>query len=269
MNFLATRFDLGREYRSLNVYRLAISATHPRIQGFNVGQHPLVVQLLKGIHNSRPPMPRNINTWDVEKVTQYLASLGPNEQLTLKQLSKKLVVLLALSSAERGSELTAHDLRYRRFHPEGVSFNFPELTKGVRVGKPLKTSFHASFPLNELLCPCLCLKEYEKRTKPFRQSSETKPNKLFLSVNRPHKPIDSGTLSHWVKDCLVEAGIDSNAFKAHSTRSAATSGAVKAGISISEIIRLEDWTKESTFKKFYYYPVWDATEGRAILNVSG
>ena len=196
LNFLTTHIDLGREYRTLNVYRSAISATHPRIQGFNVGQHPLVVQLLKGIYNSRPPMPRYVNIWDVEKVTQYLASLGPNEQLTLKQLSKKLVVLLALSSAERGSELVAHDLRYRRFHPEGVSFNLPELTKGVRVGKPLKTSFHASFPLNELLCPCLCLKEYEKRTKPFRPSSETESNKLFLSVNRPHKPIASGTLSH-------------------------------------------------------------------------
>ena len=109
----------------------------------------------------------------------------------------------------------------------------------------------------------------KKRTKPFRPSSETEPNKLFLSVNRPHKPIASGTLSHWVKDCLLEAGIDSNVFKADSTRSAATSGAVKAGISISEIIRLGDWTKESTFKKFYYRPVWEATVGRAALNVSG
>jgi hypothetical protein len=58
-------------------------------------------------------------------------------------------VLLALTSAERGSELIAHDLRFRRFHPEGVSFNLPELTKRVRVGKPLKTSFHVSFPENE------------------------------------------------------------------------------------------------------------------------
>ena len=147
---------------------------------------------------------------------------------------------------------------------------FQNLQKGVRVRKPLKTSFHASFPLNELLCPCLCLKECEKRTKPFRPSSETEPNnKPFLLVHRPHKQIASGTLSHWVKDCLLEAGIDSNVFKAHSTRSAATSGAVKAGISISEIITLGDWTKESTFKKFYYRPVWDATVGRTILNVSG
>ena len=117
------------------------------------------------------------------------------------------------------------------YHTKGVSLHLPELTKGVRVGKPLKTFFYASFAPNELLCPCLCLKEYEKRTKPFCPSSEAEQNKLFLSVNRPHKPIASGTLSHWVKDCLLEAGIHSNVFKAHSTRSAAISGAAKAGIS--------------------------------------
>ena len=178
-------------------------------------------------------------------------------------------MLLALSSAGRGSELIAHDLWYIPFHPEGVSFNLPELTKGVRVGKPVKTSFHASFPQNELLCPCSSLKEYEKRTKPFRPSSETEPNKLFFSVNRPHTPIAAGILSHWVQDCLLDEGIDSNVFKVHSIRSTATSGAAKAGISISKIIRLVDWTKESTFKKFYYRPIRDATVGRAIITVSG
>jgi hypothetical protein len=129
VNFIAIQFELGLEYRTLNVYRSVISATHPQIQGWNVGKHPVIVQLLKGIFNSRPPMPRYINTWDVNAVTKYFESCSANDKLTLKQLSKKLVVLLALTSAERGSELIAHDLRFRRFHPEGVSFNLPELTK--------------------------------------------------------------------------------------------------------------------------------------------
>ena len=113
----------------------------------NVGEHPLVVQLLKGIFNSRPPAPRYTYTWDVSTVTSYLERLGPNEQLSLKQLSRKL---LAITSAEMGSELVAHDLRFKRSHPEGVSFNLPERTEGVRVGKPLKTSFHSSF--QEISC---------------------------------------------------------------------------------------------------------------------
>ena len=194
-----------------------------------------------------------------------MESLGPNEQLPLKKLSRKLAFLLAITSAERGSELVAHDLRFKRFHPEGVSFNLPELTKGVRVGKPLKTSFYSSFPENKLLCPCSCLKEYELRTQAFRPESISEPNKLFLSVNKPHKPVGSATLSQWVKKCLLEAGIDSQVFKAHSKRGAATSAALRAGISIPEIVRLADWTKGTTFKTFCYRPLWNACVGRSVL----
>ena len=113
LNFLASQFKAGLEYPTLNVYRLALSATHPQIEGYNVREHPLVVQLLKGIFNSRPAVPRYTSTWDVNKVTSYLERLGSKEQLSLKQLSKKLAFLLAITSAERGSELIAHDLRFR------------------------------------------------------------------------------------------------------------------------------------------------------------
>jgi len=89
---------------------------------------------------------------------------------------------------------------------------------------------------------------------------------LFLSVNNPHKPVSSATLSHWVKNCLLEAGIDSRVFKAHSTRRAATSAALRAGISIPEIVCLADWTNETTFKKFYYRPVWNASVSCSVLS---
>ena len=104
------------------------------------------------------------------------------------------------------------------------------------------------------------------QTRAFRPESVSEPNKLFLSVNNPHKPLSSATLSHWVKNCLLEAGIDSQVFKAHSTRRAATSAALRAGISIPEIVGLADWTKETTFKKFYYRPVWNARVGRSVLS---
>ena len=89
----------------MNVYHSGLSATHPHIEGYNVGEHPLVVQLLRGIFNSLPPTPRYTYTWDVSTVKSYLESLGPNEQLSLKHLSRKLAFLLAITSAERGSEL--------------------------------------------------------------------------------------------------------------------------------------------------------------------
>ena len=49
MNLLAELFDKGYQYRSLNSYRLAISSIHEKIDGQNVGQHPLVSRPLKSI----------------------------------------------------------------------------------------------------------------------------------------------------------------------------------------------------------------------------
>ena len=60
------------------------------------------------------------------------------------------------------------------------------------------------------------------------------------------------------------AGIDSQVFKAHSTRGAATSTALRAAI--PEIVRIADWTNENTFKKFYYRPVWNARVGHCVLS---
>jgi len=55
-------------------------------------------------------------------------------------------------------------------------------------------------------------------------------------------------------------------FKAHSTRGAAASSALRAGISIPEIVHLDDWTNENTFKKFYYRPVWNARVDHSVLS---
>ena len=56
--FLAHSFDEGLEYRTLNTYRSALSGVLPPIDGFPVGQHPLVVRLFKGVLNLRSAMPR-------------------------------------------------------------------------------------------------------------------------------------------------------------------------------------------------------------------
>ena len=58
LDFLTNLFDKHYQYRTINNHRSAISAFHPKIEGFPVGQHPLVCNLLAGIFNERPPQPR-------------------------------------------------------------------------------------------------------------------------------------------------------------------------------------------------------------------
>ena len=65
LGFLADQYEEGRQYWSLNCYRSALSSTHLSVEGFPVGQHPLVIRLLKGVFNQRPPQPRYTHTWDV------------------------------------------------------------------------------------------------------------------------------------------------------------------------------------------------------------
>ena len=128
------------------VYRSALSAVLPLIDGHIAGSHPLVCQLLKGVFQLRPPQPRYATTWQVSKVVQYISSLGSNSNLSTKLLSYKLVGLLALTAPDRASCLAARDLRLRYFHPEGVQFKLPELTKTARQGHDPKSCFHATTP---------------------------------------------------------------------------------------------------------------------------
>jgi len=51
LDFFATQFQEGKEYRTINVYCSALSAVLPLIDGHKAGSHPLVCQMLKGCIN--------------------------------------------------------------------------------------------------------------------------------------------------------------------------------------------------------------------------
>ena len=76
LDFLAVKFHSGLTYRSLNCYRSALSSAVLPIEGFKVGQHPLVARLMNGVFNARPPRPKYADTWDVSRVLALLKSWG-------------------------------------------------------------------------------------------------------------------------------------------------------------------------------------------------
>ena len=99
--FLKDEFLLGKEYRTLNGYRSAISGTHLPIEGYQVGKHPLIARLFKGIFHLRPSQPRYTGRWKVETVLNYITSLGLTSTLSLRCLTHKLAMLMALANANR------------------------------------------------------------------------------------------------------------------------------------------------------------------------
>ena len=265
LEFLAGVFKEGLQYRSINTIRSAISMTHDHIEGTPIGKHPLVTRLLKGIYNSRPPQPRYSATWDVDVVIRYLKTMGENDTLSLKQLSQKLALLMALVDASRISELQALDLRYRSYRPEGVVFHMPTLGKKRIVGAPPKQVMFGAFPGDGRLCVVKNLKQYEGLTTQHREKEPGSPQPLFLSYIRPHGPVTAQRIGHWLKEIMGKAGVDTAVFKAHSVRGASSTAASEKGVLIEDILRTADWSTDSTFRRFYYRPTQDNRYAQAVL----
>ena len=133
MDFL----EEGYQYCSVNAYRLPV---HERVDGYQIGQHPLVSRVIKVALNLRPTQPQYEATQDVSRVLNFIAAMGPSEGLTLREITSNLAMILALTQPSRSADLAKLDLRYRRFSPELVVFQDAGRTKQSRAGKPRANS---------------------------------------------------------------------------------------------------------------------------------
>lgn len=235
-----------------------LSGTVSPIDGFPVGRHPTVIQFLKGVYNLNPTKPKYCTVWDVSVVLKYIKSLPCNGNLSLKDLTYKLVILVALVSADRGQSIALLDLRLMSVLPSKVVFVIDKLTKTSKPDKPVKKLILPSYPKCEKLCVTSTLQAYIEKTKDLRNSST-----LFISLHKPHRSVTSCTIARWIKHVLTTAGV--HGFGAHSTRSASTSAALEAGLSVKDIMSVADWSHSSTFNKFYKRSIDDGSFGKLVL----
>jgi len=250
-NFLSSEFELGKAYNTINGYRSAISSRHPPIEGRPVGQHKDISRLMLGIFNKNPPVPRYCDTWDVEEILRTIKTLGDNKDIEIKALASKLVMLMALTSACRGSELSKIKISGQTWEHGKAVFQLDEVTKTSRPGKPLLRFDFAPYDLDPQLDVVGCLHEYKNRTATWRISQEQSAY-LFLGLKKPHKPVAPCTIARWLVFLMDKAQIDTSKYKAHSTRAAATSKASSQGMSVEQILKKADWTRASTFGRFYH-----------------
>ena len=193
---------------------------------------------------------------------EYLKLLPGNEDLQLKDLTQKLAVIMALTNAARASDIQALDIRFLRITEEGARFQIPGLTKTRRSGPPLE-AFYPVFTEDPDLCPVKNLQAYIDRTEDLRRESTNKP--LFIALKKPHAGVTASTISRWLKEVMQRAGIDTGVFKPHSTRSASVSAAKRRGVSTSDILKAAQWSRESTFQRFYYRPLDSSDFGIQVL----
>lgn len=260
-DFLSEMFQGGYEYSTINNFRSAISALHDWENGIPVGQLPLIKRIMSGVFQEKPPQPRYTDTWDVSVVLEHLESLGSNETLSDADLTHKLAMLLALTTASRASEIQGMDLEFMLDKGEEM-FTIPKLTKTMRAGQKPHTVTLVQYEKKELDVVS-CVRAYVRRTHSWRTTKEK--HKLLLSTIPPHKPVATSTIANWLKKVMTAAGIDTDKYKAHSTRSAATSKAKAVGLSVSDIIAQANWSRASTFSRFYDRQTHNNDFAKAVL----
>ena len=182
----------------------------------------------------KTPTPKYAETSDVDKVLEHIPSLGEDNKLTDKELTHKLTMLLALTSASRASEIQGLHLSFMKDNGTEIEFTIHKLIKTRKTGeKPMVVSFQQYAKSN--LDVVGCLRAYIRRTAPWRMGS--KREQLLLGIPEPHNPVYTSTISNWLKRVLEAAGIDTQLFQGHSTRSAATSKANMMGMSVLDIMK--------------------------------
>ena len=182
------------------MYRSAVLSTHLPVDGFPIGQHPLVSRLLKGVFKSRSPQSKYNGVWDVSRILDYIRSLGGNDALSVPLLTKKIAILLTLASAQISSDLVRLSLPVSKTS-NGVSIPLHGLAKQSQPGKSrgMEPLYISEFTQDASLCPVKCLNEYVARTQIWRKQQ----SQLLLAITAPHRAVTSSFIARWLEDIHV------------------------------------------------------------------
>lgn len=251
IEFLTSLFKAGKSYSTINSARSALS--HFVVisnSNHDAGKHPLTTKFMRGVFKLRPPTPKYSTTWDAKIVLDHLRNID-NESCSLKDLTLKCIMLLALCSGQRVQTLNAMKLSNMISDTDKRSFAIDQVLKTTRPGANATMVTVCRFAEDPGICPLLCLDRYIRRTAQLRQSELT--DYIIISFAKPHKRVTCQTIARWLTQTLKDCNINSF-FTAHSTRSASTSKAA-LHTDINSVIKMAGWSSAKTFARFYNKPV--------------
>ena len=115
----------------------------------------------------------------------YLAKLGPPEKLSLKNLTLKVVMLMAFLSGQRRQTLRTLSIDYMQISSDKCVFFINSLLKTSRPGKHLACIEFQAYAPDASLCIVKHLQQYLKHTDILRGDVK----QLFISYSKPHKAV--------------------------------------------------------------------------------
>ena len=197
------------------------------VNGKPFGSHPSVTKYFAGVLRRSPHLPKYQYVWDPAMVLNYYAAQADNQELTLKLLTQKTLMLMLLASGQRVQTMSHVLIDNIIFLDQAVKITISSQLKHTKKAGLLLDL--QAFPKHKKLCPVASLHSYMEATKHIRQD-----NALFVCYIKPFGPASKATLSRWVKESLQSAGVNTTIFQAHSVRSAAGSAAKKGGLPLTQ-----------------------------------
>ncbi|XP_073411192.1 uncharacterized protein [Dendrobates tinctorius] len=276
----------GRELRlSVNTLKVHVSALGA-LFNYNVAANRWVTRFISACQRAEPVHVPWLPAWNLTLVLDAFtqAPFEPISSASVKSLSLKTAMLVALVSARRVSDLhalsvdppfllTTRDSLILKTDP---SYLPKRATKFHRSQEICLPSFYENpSTQDEEKYHTLDVKRavlaYLDRTSPWRQSRS-----LFVSFqgSRKGSAVTSGTISRWIRDAITMAYLTEGedpplGIKAHSTRAISSSWAKRANVPIEQICKDATWSSPSTFYSHYRLDLSsteDLTFGRSVLN---
>ena len=146
---------------------------------------------MKRVFENRPSLPRYGVTWNIAVVLNHLRKLHPADNITLKELTLKVVMLLALLSGQGRQTLHALKISCMQFGSDRCVFVIDNLLKTSKPGRHLSRLEFLSYALDPSICVIKYLTEYVRRTQALRQGNGL----LLSSFQKPHRLVQADTVS--------------------------------------------------------------------------
>ena len=169
---------------------------------------------------------------------------------------------MAILSGVRGQSLYLLNIFNMTIEPDYVSLRISETTKTSKPGSGIQEIRFDAYPIFKRLCVVYYIKVYLERTLKLRWLKKS----FFLCYGKYDSTPERDTVRRWIRDTLIDAGVDMTIFGPHSTRSASTSAARASGVHLRTILKTAGWTTPSCFQRFYNKPLMQTcTMQKALL----
>ncbi|KAI8137542.1 hypothetical protein BJV82DRAFT_492937, partial [Fennellomyces sp. T-0311] len=194
---------------------------------------------------------------DITPVLNHFRTLGPNKDLAIADLTKKLCWLLGVCGFLRPSDIHRIDLNQCKVSPEQDEVELHVVApKQLRKGKKQVCTVTIKRHDDPLCCPVAAFRSYCRR---FAQEpcirqhptlSSITLNHLVRKVQDNKQPIGSQRISKLIR-AVMELIPQQPGRRTPKARAVGATRAAQAGASVDDIVTHGNWSSNDIYEKFY------------------